>query len=95
MKEIPILFTEENIRKIEKNLKWQTRRIAHPEDYCINNKGLIPVINRYGIPGDILYVKQTHYRLGHWVTTGEFTPTGKQKWDFVSDGYTFLFEPPI
>lgn len=34
--------------------------------------------------GDILWVKEEHYAYGRWVEVeGEFTKTGKQKWQFI------------
>lgn len=35
----------------------------------------------YGTPGDLLYVRETHYLYGHWVKNGK-SKTGKQKWTF-------------
>lgn len=34
--------------------------------------------------GDLLWVREVHYRFGHWVGNG-LTRTGKQKWKFVPD----------
>jgi len=45
-------------------------------------------------PGDFLYVRETHYRYGHWERTGEKTRTGKDKWAFVQDSDEVLFEAP-
>jgi hypothetical protein len=39
----------------------------------------------YGIPGDRLYVKETHYRWGRWVKNG-LTKTGRQRWRFRVSG---------
>lgn len=36
----------------------------------------------YGQPGDVLYVRESHYRYGHWIKEG-MTKTGKQKWKFI------------
>lgn len=36
----------------------------------------------YGQPGDVLYVRESHYRYGHWIKEG-MTKTGKQKWEFI------------
>ncbi len=38
----------------------------------------------YGNPGDILWVREEHYRFGHWEKNG-LTKKGKQKWKFVAD----------
>lgn len=43
----------------------------------------------YGKPGDILWVKEEHYRYGHWVPDGK-TKTGRKKWKFVADKNTSL-----
>jgi len=40
---------------------------------------------RFGKPGDLIWVKETHYRRGKWVKNG-FTKTGKQKWRFAAIG---------
>ena len=38
----------------------------------------------YGNIGDILYVKETHWRFGHWVRNGK-TKSGRQAWRFQAD----------
>src|SRR6185437_6514189 len=38
----------------------------------------------YGQVGDVLWVREEHYRYGKWVKNGE-TATGRQKWKFVPD----------
>lgn len=38
----------------------------------------------YGNIGDTLWVREEHYRVGHWEKCGK-TKTGKQKWKFVAD----------
>ena len=49
----------------------------------------------YGQPGDILWVREEHYRYGHWVEKeGGFTPTGRQKWMFVPLTDEVLYEAP-
>ena len=35
----------------------------------------------YGVPGDGLYVRETHYRYGKWLKNGK-TKTGEQAWKF-------------
>ena len=35
----------------------------------------------YGVPGDLLWVRETHYRFGHWNKNG-ISKTGRQKWRF-------------
>lgn len=56
-------------------------------------------VKEYGIyqPGDVLWIKETHYSFGEWVRVeGEFTTTGRQKMEFINDphgGFT-RFSPP-
>lgn len=39
-----------------------------------------------GAPGDLLLVRETHYRYGHWEPVeGVKTKGGRQKWKFVAD----------
>lgn len=51
----------------------------------------------YGEPGDLLYVRETHYRYGKWNKNG-LTRTGKQKWRFVPDSgfpnFRYQDDPP-
>ncbi len=46
----------------------------------------------YGAPGDLLYVKETHWRYGKWVKDGR-TKTGRQRWRFKPVGMNVQFEP--
>jgi hypothetical protein len=40
----------------------------------------------YGAPGDRLWVREEHYRFGHWEEVpGVRTKGGRQKWKFVAD----------
>jgi len=40
----------------------------------------------YGEVGDLLWVREEHYRFGHWrALPGMKTKTGKQKWAFIAD----------
>lgn len=47
-------------------------------------------------PDDILWVRETHYRYGHWVKNG-ITKTGRQKWKFaaISKEVRFYENPPV
>ncbi len=50
----------------------------------------------YGKPGDRLWVREEHYRYGHWErVTGlqRRTRTGRQRWRFVADTDEVLFNP--
>lgn len=54
---------------------------------CMYKKadGFVDVVKSpYGKKGDILYIRETHYRYGKWVKNG-ITQTGRQKWKFVVD----------
>jgi hypothetical protein len=44
--------------------------------------------------GDFAYIRETHYRIGHWEKTGEKTRTGKDKWAFVPDSDRVEFMRP-
>lgn len=53
----------------------------------------------YGAPGDRLWVREEHYRIGHWEkVTGikARTRKGRQRWRFVVDGDRVLYsdDPP-
>lgn len=49
----------------------------------------------YGAAGDRLYVREEHYRFGHWEKVyGATTKKGRQKWMFVADNKSVLFAPP-
>ena len=49
----------------------------------------------YGKPGSVLWVREEHYRFGHWVEKeGVFTKTGRQKWMFVPTTDEILFDAP-
>ncbi len=49
----------------------------------------------YGQVGGRLWVRETHYRYGHWIKNG-LTKTGKQRWGFVSliDSIRYYDNPP-
>lgn len=69
--------------KVDGHPYWQ-HQFAH--EFC-----------KYGT-GDLLYVRETHYRRGQWVKNG-LTKTGKQKWKFqaLSGIVNFRYQdnPPI
>lgn len=49
----------------------------------------------YGGTGDRLWVREEHFRFGHWESvTGKRTKGGRQKWAFVADSADFRFEAP-
>lgn len=47
------------------------------------------------LPGDILYVRESHYAYGKWVKDGISKKTGKQKWKFVETGNHIEFEGSV
>jgi hypothetical protein len=49
----------------------------------------------YGGPGDRLWVKETHYRYGHWIKNG-LTETGRQRFKFyaLTDEVRFFDNKP-
>lgn len=50
----------------------------------------------YGFPGTILYVRETHFKYGHWIEDeGEFTSRGKQKWKFIPLLDATMFRPDV
>lgn len=79
-KEIPILFSTPMVQAILDGRKTMTRRVV---------KSGVPLGNwsetakkcPYGQPGDILWVREEHYRFGYWVKNGT-TKRGNQKWMF-------------
>lgn len=51
----------------------------------------------YGVPGDLLYVKEEHYAFGSWKLTGQKTKKGNDKWAFEAKkayGIRFNDNPP-
>jgi len=100
MKERGILMSEPMAVALLENRKSETRRIVkHPENFgCFTgdcphetqmecDQAIASYLQDnfpYGDVGDILYVKETHWRFGHWVRNGK-TKTGKQAWRFQAD----------
>ena len=94
MTELPILFNGEMVRAILEGRKTQTRRVVKPQpiwhDFTGTSLSCGPgfvdysgKLHRcpYGKPGSQLWVRETRFRFGLWVTNGK-TETGKQKWRF-------------
>lgn len=95
---IPILFSPAMVRAIAKGIKTQTRRVVKEpvltwiKDFDKPGEGnpewwkKLYTACLYGQPGDILYVRESHYRFGHW-ETDDTRPrkSGRQAWKFVAD----------
>lgn len=113
MKERPILFKGEMVQAILEGRKTQTRRIMKPQPQTFggipifisdriddgnitkNDKPKCP----YGYPGDMLWVKETHFLFGRWYRNGK-TKKGITKWKFEyrrDFGVQFpgSFRPPL
>ncbi len=96
----PILFSPTMSRASRSGTKTQTRRIvalpgwATPGSLCLFNNmpwasdptkgGDRHIESPYGKPGDKLWVREEHFRFGHWKPIeGARTKKGRQKWAFV------------
>lgn len=69
---------------------WNPRNVGgHPFYFSGSDSNLIKTLTDpelcicpYGGPGDILWVKEMHYRFGKWERNG-LTKDGRQKWKFM------------
>lgn len=106
-KERPILFQGDMVRAILAGAKTQTRRLVKgwalewlqpgmftPEYVAAPGNHACP----YGVPGDRLWVRETHFAWGRWETRFS-EKKGRDEWHFVDMtlecGKAYLFEPPM
>jgi hypothetical protein len=79
-------LSEEALRKCKPRCRNRYYFIGAPPDIEINLR--FP----YGLIGDRLWVRETHWRYGQWVKNGK-TRAGKQKWKFQAMSKEVRFEP--
>lgn len=98
MKDTPILYTGPMVRAVQADRNTMTRRVvkARPDrnlgSRCVlQPHELAGEVNRgdyqncpYGIPGDRLWVKETHYAWGHW-TKRYNAKKRREEWHFVDE----------
>lgn len=72
---------------------WPETMTRHSVD---QNGNVYPAVSPYGASGDHLWVREEHYRFGHWepVPSGR-TKHGRQKWRFVEDTKEVRFDAPV
>lgn len=102
----PILYSPSMAKATIENRKTQTRRSIKDQAFSINGGtvrpenvhaatyGMALLYSRcpYGVVGDLLWVREEHYRFGHWrEVPGVKTKTGKQKWAFIPDEPDVLY----
>lgn len=103
----PILFSPAMSWAVIDGKKTQTRRaVKNPEFFgCLTGDcphgfqqlcdATMKASSPYGVVGDTLWVREEHYRFGHWrEVPGVKTKTGKQKWAFIPDSDQVLFVMP-
>lgn len=98
------------VKALQDGSKTQTRRIIKPQPDEFKDDwpwtshdagdgirtGYKPMRCPYGVVGDRLWVRETHYRYGRWLKNG-LTKTGRQKWKFKALDIArvrYLDDPP-
>lgn len=107
MKARPILFSGPMVRALLDGRKTQTRREVDEKwrpivKACLEVNGKwvwhtldYDLTTPYGTLGDLLWVREEHYRFGHWEpVAGVKTKGGRQKWQFVADTDEVLYLAP-
>lgn len=83
----------------ESHLMYPRNLFGDIWQWCTHPKQLADVVPSwrcpFGQPGDLLWVREEHYRFGHWEpVSGMRTKAGRVKWRFVADRDDVLYEPP-
>jgi hypothetical protein len=78
---VPSYYHNRCVRSID----WDERTVDGGEILC-----------PYGQVGDVLWVREEHYRFGYWEKNG-LTKTGRQKWKFkaIADDVRYFDNSPI
>ncbi|MPS27592.1 MAG: morphogenetic protein [Alcaligenaceae bacterium] len=108
MKARPILFSSTMVSAILEDRKTQTRRAIKPRKDWLYGCSLAPnelagEVNGgqyhncpHGEPGALMWVREEHYRFGHWEPVPTMrTRLGRQKWRFVPDSDELRYTPPV
>lgn len=81
----------------------------NPDDWTVSYSGYgcwtftnkhdgktLRIKSRYGVVGDLLYLKETHYQYGHWERDYKHDTATRTAWKFVPDDDEVLYEnnPP-
>lgn len=74
----------------------ESNKLYGPEwvAYSDEEDGCIPLGQGPGKPGDLLWVREEHFRFGYWMRNG-LTEAGKLKWRFEASTEEFLFPGQI
>lgn len=80
VKERGILFSGAMVRALLDGTKSQTRRALRPQPGGEGEPGMAR--NRFGLPGDRLWVRETYFAFGHWETRPKTGKTGNE-WYFI------------